>query len=83
MFHVLVYVIHVMVYVHLFGECFSFLCTICESILEADFVVEDQNTFDDDRQYTFEQGKWILPLHLCLYPNNTYNNVYFLNTCII
>jgi hypothetical protein len=41
---------------------FYFVCTICESILEADFVVEDQNTFDDEPQDTFEQGKWILPL---------------------
>jgi hypothetical protein len=40
---------------------------ICESILEADFVVEDQNTFEDNPQDTFDQGKWILPLHLCLY----------------
>jgi hypothetical protein len=23
------------------------------------------------------QGKWILPLHFYLYPNNAYNNVYF------
>jgi hypothetical protein len=56
---------------------FSFVCTICESILEADFVVEDQNTFEDDLRDTFEQGNMILPLHFCLYPNNTYNNVYF------
>jgi hypothetical protein len=62
---------------------FSFICTICESILEADFVVEDLNSFEDNSQDTFEQGKWILPLHFCLYPNNTYNNVYFLNICII
>jgi hypothetical protein len=27
---------------------FCFVCTICESILEADFVVEDQNTFQYD-----------------------------------
>jgi hypothetical protein len=40
--------IHVMMYVYLFGECFLFVYTICESILEADFVVEDQNTFEDD-----------------------------------
>ena len=56
---------------------FSFVYTICESILEADFVVEDQNTFEDDPQGTFDQGKWILPLHFCLLPNNAYNNVYF------
>jgi hypothetical protein len=56
---------------------FSCVCTICESILEADFVVEDQNTFEDDLRDTFDQGKWILSLHFCLYPNNAYNNVYF------
>jgi hypothetical protein len=55
--------IHVMMYVYLFGVCFLFVCMICESILEADFMVEDQNTFEDDPQDTFDQGKWILPLH--------------------
>jgi hypothetical protein len=49
--------IHVIMYVYLFGECFLFVYMICESILEADFVVEDQNTFEDDPQDTFDQGK--------------------------
>jgi hypothetical protein len=66
-----------MVYVYLFGVCFLFVCVKCESILEADFVVEDQNTFEDDPQDTFDQGKWILPLHFYSCLNNTYNNVYF------
>jgi hypothetical protein len=26
-------------------------------------MVEEPNTFEDDPQDTFEQGKWILPLH--------------------
>jgi hypothetical protein len=56
---------------------FSFVCTIYELILEADCVVDEPNSFEDDPQDTFEQGKWILPLHLCSYPNNTNNNVYF------
>jgi hypothetical protein len=56
---------------------YSFVCTICESILEADFVVEDPITFEDDLRDTFEQGKWILPPHFYLYLNNAYNNVYF------
>jgi hypothetical protein len=67
--------IYVMVYVYscngvflFFGVCFLFICTICESILEVDFVVEDQNTFEDDPPNTFDQGKWILPLHFLLYP---------------
>jgi hypothetical protein len=61
---------------------FSFVCTICESILEADCVVEEPNLFGDDPQDTFEQGKWILPLHFYLYPNNAYNKVYFLDIFI-
>jgi hypothetical protein len=62
---------------------FSFVCTVCESILEANCVVEKPNMFEDDPQDTFEQGKWILPLHFCLYSSNAYNNVYFSDICII
>jgi hypothetical protein len=57
----------------------SFVCTICESILKVDFVVEEPNSVEDDPQDTFEQGKWILPLHFYLYPHNAYNNVHFSN----
>jgi hypothetical protein len=46
-----------------------FVCTICESILEADCVVEDSNTFEDDPQDAFEQGKWTVPLHILFVPN--------------
>jgi hypothetical protein len=53
------------------------------SILEADFVVEEPNSFKDDPHDTFEQGKWILPLYFYLYPSNAYNNVYFLDIFII
>jgi hypothetical protein len=35
---------------------------LCESILEADFVVDYENMFEDDLQDTFDQGKLILPL---------------------
>jgi hypothetical protein len=80
--YVIVNVTHVMVYVYLFGVCFPFVCMICESILEADFVVEEPNSFEDDSQDTFEQGKWILPLHFYLYPSNAYNNVQFSDICI-
>jgi hypothetical protein len=61
----------------------SFVCMICESILEANFVVEEPNSFEDDPQDTFEQAKWIFPLHFYLYPSNAYNNVYFSDICII
>jgi hypothetical protein len=30
------------------GVCFSFVCTMCKSILEVDFVVEDPNSFEED-----------------------------------
>jgi hypothetical protein len=46
-------------------------------MLEADYEVHEPNSFEDDLQDTFEQGKWILPLHFYFYPSNTYNNVYF------
>jgi hypothetical protein len=55
---------------------YSFVCMICESTLEVDCVVEEPNTFEDDPHDTFEQGKCILPLHLCLYPSNAYNNFF-------
>jgi hypothetical protein len=50
---------------------------MCESILEVVYVVEDQNKFEEDPHDTFDQGKWILPLHFWLYPNNAYDNIYF------
>ena len=48
-------------------------------MLEVDCEVDEPNSFEDDPQDTFVQGKWILPLHFYLYPNNAYNNVYFLD----
>jgi hypothetical protein len=62
---------------------FSFVCTIRESILEADCVIDEPNTFEDDLQDTFEQDKWIVPLYFYLYPRNAYTNVYFSDICII
>jgi hypothetical protein len=79
--HIMVNAIHVMVFIYLVNV--SFVCTICKSILEAECVVEEPNTFKDDPHDMFEQGKWILPLHFCLYPSNAYNNVYFSDICII
>jgi hypothetical protein len=58
---------------------YSFACTIRKSMLEVDFEVDEPNSFQDDAKDTFEQGKWILPLHFYLYPNNACNNVYFMN----
>jgi hypothetical protein len=58
---------------------YSFVCTICESMLEVDYEVDEPKSFEDDPQDTFKQGKWILSLHFYLYPNNAYNNVYFLD----
>ena len=80
--HVLVNVIHVMLCVYLLVYVL-FLYVRCATLLEADYVVEDSNTFEDEPQDTFEQGKWIIPLHFYLYPNNAYNNVYLLNICLI
>jgi hypothetical protein len=78
---VYVLVIEWCMFIHL--RMFLVVCMICESILEADFVVEESNSFEDDPLDTFEQGKWILPLHFYLYPSNAYNNVYFSDICII
>jgi hypothetical protein len=36
---------------------YSFVCTICESMLEVDYEVDEPNSFEDDPQETFEQGK--------------------------
>jgi hypothetical protein len=56
-----------MVYVYLLVYVF-FLYVWFAIILEADCVVEDPNLFEDDPQETFEQGKWILPLHILFVP---------------
>jgi hypothetical protein len=58
----------IMVYVYLFGVCILFVCMIHKSMLEVDCVVEEPNSFEDDPQDTFEQGKWILPLHILFVP---------------
>jgi hypothetical protein len=39
------------------------------TLLEAEFMVEEPNTFEDDPHDAFEQGKWILPLHILFVPN--------------
>jgi hypothetical protein len=57
------------------GRTYSFVCTIHKSMLEVDCEVDEPNSFEDEPQDTFVQGKWILPLHFYLYRNNAYNNV--------
>jgi hypothetical protein len=56
---------------------YSFVCTIHELLLEVNYGVDEPNSFEDNPYDTFKQGKWILPLHFYLYPNDAYNNVYF------
>jgi hypothetical protein len=48
---------------------YSFVYTIRKSMLEVDCEVDEPNSFEDDPQETFEQGKWILPLHILFVPN--------------
>jgi hypothetical protein len=48
---------------------YSFVCAIHKSMLEVDCELDDPNTFEDDPEDTFEQGKWILPLHILFVPN--------------
>jgi hypothetical protein len=50
------------------GVCFLFVWRRAK-LLEADCVVEDPNSCEDDSQDTFEQGKWILPLHILFVSN--------------
>jgi hypothetical protein len=40
------------------------------TLLEADGVVDEPNSFEDDSQDSFEQGKWILPLHILFVPTH-------------
>jgi hypothetical protein len=58
----------VMVYVYLFGVRILLVCTIRKSMLEVDSEVDEPNSFEDDPQDTFEQGKWILSLHILFVP---------------
>jgi hypothetical protein len=63
---VLVYVyemVHVCLLVYVL-----FLYVRYATLLEADCVVENPNSFGDDPQDAVEQGKWILPLHILFVP---------------
>jgi hypothetical protein len=72
----MVYVYLCNVYIYLLVYVF-FLYVRRVNLLEADFVVEDPISFEEDPHDTFDQGKWILSLHFLLHPNNTFNNIYF------
>jgi hypothetical protein len=54
-----------------------FLYVRCATLLEANCVVKEPNSFEEYPHDTFEQGKWIIPLYFLLYPNNTFNKIYF------
>jgi hypothetical protein len=58
----------VMVYVYLCGVRILFVCTIRKSMLEVGYEVDEPNSFEDNPHDTFEQGKWILPLHILFVP---------------
>jgi hypothetical protein len=64
--HVMVYV-YEMVHVYLLVYVL-FLYVRYATLLEADCAVGDPNSFEDDPQDAFEQGKWILPLHILFVP---------------
>jgi hypothetical protein len=64
-----------MVYVYVMARVYLlvyvlFLYVRCATLLEADGVVDEPNSFEDDLQDAFEQGKWILPLHILFVPNH-------------
>jgi hypothetical protein len=61
--------VYVMVHVYLFVYVL-FLYVRYATLLEADFVVEDSDTFEDERQDSLVQGKWILPLHILFVPSH-------------
>jgi hypothetical protein len=45
---------------------FSFVCTICESILEADCVVEELNMFEDDHMILLSKASgFSLSISIC------------------
>jgi hypothetical protein len=53
-----------MVYVYLFGVRILLYVRHANRWLEVDCGVDEPNTFEDDPQDTFEQGKWILSAFL-------------------
>jgi hypothetical protein len=51
------------------GVCFLFVWRRV-TLLETDGVVDEPNSFEDDPQDAFEQGKWILSLHILFVPTH-------------
>jgi hypothetical protein len=51
------------------GICFLFVWWRV-TLLEADSVIDEPNLFEDEPQDMYEQGKWILPLHILFIPNH-------------
>jgi hypothetical protein len=60
---------YVMVHVYLLVYVLL-LYVPCVTLLEADCVVDEPNSFEDNPQDAFEQGKWILPLHILFVPTH-------------
>jgi hypothetical protein len=58
---------YVVVHVYLFVYIL-FLYVRYATLLEADCVVGEPISFEDDPQDSLEQGKWILPLHILFVP---------------
>jgi hypothetical protein len=58
----------ILVYVYLFGVRIL-LYVRYKLMLEVDCELDETNTFEDDPQDTFEQGKWIIPLYILFIPN--------------
>jgi hypothetical protein len=47
---------------------YFFVCTIRILMIEVDCELDEPNSFEDDPQDTFVQGKWIPPLHILFIP---------------
>jgi hypothetical protein len=58
----------ILVYVYFFGVRIL-LYVRYKLMLEVDCELDETNTFEDDPQDTFEQGKWIIPLYILFIPN--------------
>jgi hypothetical protein len=62
--------VYVYVMVRVYLLVYAFFVWRRVTLLEADGVVDEPNSFEDDPQDAFEQGKWILPLHILFVPTH-------------